>query len=265
MGAWGTGVFSDDLAADLRADYRDAIMDGKPHADAVELLAEKYHQSIGDPEEAPVFWLALAATAWDLGRLDDQLRTTALTIIDDGRDLDRWEGAKDRHARQTALSKLAEKLSRPQKPPTKLKRKPRFVTDWKPDEVVGFQQRTGQWLLLHVVGVRSGELGDFPVVNLLDWSGKSVPPDQVALEQARIIWLPATKDRLVGKRKDLHLFVDNKLIKSRRIARWNTYLRRRRPLIDRVISVLGRKSVDPLSYIGPEFLENDFSRLVHKS
>lgn len=259
MGTWGTGVFSNDLASDLRADYREAITDGKEHSDAMDLLSKSYRESLADPEEAPVFWIALAAVAWDLGRLDDNLRTKAITVIKDGGDLERWEDPRDRRARQAVLGKLAEKLSRPQKPPTKLKRKPRFVTDWKLDEVIGFQQRTGRWILLHVVGINNTEFGDFPVVNLLDWSRKSLPPDQRELERAQIIWLPATKDLQVSRRKDLSLFVDDKLIKSGRIKRWNTYLKRRSSLMDSITSLMSRKSADPLSCIGPEFLEHDFS------
>jgi hypothetical protein len=41
MGAWGTGVFSDDNAADLSDDYRDFIGDGLSGPEATDrLLAE---------------------------------------------------------------------------------------------------------------------------------------------------------------------------------------------------------------------------------
>ena len=41
MGTWGTGIFSDDNAADLRDDYRDFIGDGLSSREATDrLLAE---------------------------------------------------------------------------------------------------------------------------------------------------------------------------------------------------------------------------------
>jgi hypothetical protein len=32
VGSWGTGIFSDDLAADVRGDWCDAIIDGEDPA-----------------------------------------------------------------------------------------------------------------------------------------------------------------------------------------------------------------------------------------
>jgi len=113
MGAWGTGIFSDDFASDLRADYREFIADGKSHSEAMELLSRKHGESLTDPEEAPVFWIALAATSWDLGRLDEQLKAKALAVISAGGGLERWDEPKDRRARQAALNKLAERLGQP--------------------------------------------------------------------------------------------------------------------------------------------------------
>jgi hypothetical protein len=258
MGAWGTGIFSDDFASDLRADYRELITDGKSHSEAMELLSRKHGESLADPEEAPVFWIALAATSWDLGRLDEQLKAKALAVISAGGGLERWDKPKDRRARQAALNKLADKLGQPQKPPIKLKRKPRFVTDWKVHEVVGFRQRSGKWLLLHVVGIHSGEAGDHPIVNMLDWAGESTPPDQAEVENSQVVWLAETKDGSVGKRKSICFLVDNKLTKSGRIARWNITLKRRRSLLDWAKVHLEKKSQERLSYAGPEFFENDF-------
>ena len=41
MGTWGVGLFSDDLAADLRGDFRDLISEGLSSSAAVDkLLAE---------------------------------------------------------------------------------------------------------------------------------------------------------------------------------------------------------------------------------
>jgi len=239
-------------------------MDGKSHSDAMDLLTKKHGESLADPEEASVFWIALAAASCDLGRLDERLKTKALAVISAGGDLERWDDLKDRRARKAVLSKLAAKLDGPQKPPTMLKRKPRFVTDWKVNEVVGFRQKSGKWLLLHVVGIYRSEAGDHPIVNVLDWSGQRTPPDQAEVENSQIIWLAATKDGSVGKRKDICLLVDDKLLKSGRITRWNIVLKRRLTLLHWAKIQFEKKSQGHFSYAGPEFFENDFWSLNPK-
>ena len=70
MGVWGTSIFSDDLAADLRGDYRTMIGDGLSGPEATDRLLKSWMPSPDkDPDLAPVFWLALAVTQWKCGRL----------------------------------------------------------------------------------------------------------------------------------------------------------------------------------------------------
>jgi hypothetical protein len=67
MGAWGTGIFADDSAADLRDDYRGLIGDGVTGPQATDKLIGQWAPQ-GDPALEPVFWLALALTQWSYGR-----------------------------------------------------------------------------------------------------------------------------------------------------------------------------------------------------
>jgi len=62
MGAWGVAIFSDDLAADIRSDFRELIGDGLTPSEATDLLKAEYASSLFDPHEMPVFWIALALT-----------------------------------------------------------------------------------------------------------------------------------------------------------------------------------------------------------
>jgi hypothetical protein len=55
MGTWGTGIFSDDLAADLQLDWRDLIAGGAGPEAATQQLLKQYADSIKDMDEAPVF------------------------------------------------------------------------------------------------------------------------------------------------------------------------------------------------------------------
>ena len=48
---------------------------------------------VGDPEEGPVFLIALAATQWKTGHVDPPVITEALAAIAAGRGMERWEDA----------------------------------------------------------------------------------------------------------------------------------------------------------------------------
>src|SRR5215469_10167451 len=96
MGAWGTAVFSDDTACDVRDNYVDLIGDGLSGVEATKKLLREWAGSLDDPDEGPVFWLALAATQWKNGRLEDLVQQRALNIID--RLGDRVSEREERHS-----------------------------------------------------------------------------------------------------------------------------------------------------------------------
>src|SRR5262249_47710628 len=68
VGTWGTALYSDDLASDLRNDFRGLIGQGLSSNEALDRLSSEYSSLLADADSAPVFWLAVADTAWRLGR-----------------------------------------------------------------------------------------------------------------------------------------------------------------------------------------------------
>jgi hypothetical protein len=181
MGAWGVAIFSDDLAADIRIEFRELISDGLAASEATARLQVEYASSLDDPDEMPVFWLALALTQWKLGRLEESVRRHAVRIIDDGIDLARWGDAKSRARRAVVLAKArAELMSAP--PPAK--RVPRTVREanaWEVGETIGFQLLSGRWTLLRVIGHHADRGGRFAICELLDWVGEELPSGELAL------------------------------------------------------------------------------------
>src|SRR4051812_35764379 len=112
MGAWGTAIFSDDTAVDVRDDYRDHVGDGLSGPAATDRLLDEWRTTLGDPDEGPVFWLSLAATQWKCGRLEPRVLEKALEVISSGAGLERWkDDPKLLKKRQTVLAKLEEQLS----------------------------------------------------------------------------------------------------------------------------------------------------------
>ena len=178
MGTWGVGLFSDDLAADLRRDFRDLIGEGLSATAAMDRLLTEYVSSLQDTEEEPVFWLALANAQWKLGRPEERTLQNALRVIDSGRDLQRWDDPRDRKRRQAILSKLRGQLL---SPPPQAKRVPRPVrgaNDWAVGEVVGLQLASQRWTLIRVIGHHTDKGGRVAVCELLDWVGESFPPPE---------------------------------------------------------------------------------------
>jgi hypothetical protein len=124
MAASGVGLFHDDVAADVRREYLDLLAKGVEDAEAFSTLVRDWKESISDTDDGPVFWLALAATQWEYGRLHPRAKAEALKVIDHGKGLDRWEDAGLAKKRQAVLAQLKKKLDAP--PPKK--RTPRLRT-----------------------------------------------------------------------------------------------------------------------------------------
>jgi hypothetical protein len=197
VGAWGTAIFADDTASDVRDEWRDAILDGLSAKDATQRLLESFDEWLEDAETEKLFWMALAAAQVETGRLLPDVRDRALAIIDAGGDVDRWREDGDASlARQRArvLERLAAKLHGPQPKPKRLRRPVARSVPLEVGDVVRVRaQRRGERDALVVVvghgdGLAPGEL--YPIVAPLDWDGRELP------KRDRIARLPLLPDPL---------------------------------------------------------------------
>lgn len=248
MGAWGVALFSDDLACDVRDDYRGALTDGLTAEAARDRVLDRFAAALQDAEEGPLVWLALAATAWDLGRLDPETRDRALAVITAGEGVQRWEEAGLGARREAELQRLADKLRSPQKLAVAMKKKRGFVTAWSVGEILGYRQESGLWLALHVVGHSQGEVGSFPIVNLLDWTSDTAPPDEAELASAAPILFPPDWDLSLPKKPDLCLMLTRKLERGDNFARWG---------LSRPVPRAASFTDSDVTYVGPALFERD--------
>jgi hypothetical protein len=173
LGAWGTALFSDDVACDVRDAYKDLITDGTDDAEATRQVLSQWSDTLtDDPDDAVVVWLALAVTQSRLGRLEPGVAERALQIIDAGGDLERWaeEGPNKVAQRQSALDKARAQLTGPQ-PARKIVRLPR-PTGLQPGDVLAFRTREEAVILFRVARIRRNR----PLIVLLDYAGPDVPP-----------------------------------------------------------------------------------------
>jgi hypothetical protein len=161
MGAWGTAIFSDDTAADVRDAFTDLVSEGMTPAKATRELMVDCRDILDDADEAIVFWLALAATQWKLGRLQKNVCTKALRIIERGDDLRRWESNTASEIRQRAkhLEKLRTQLRSPMPEPRKIRRETKSSTDLKAGDVILYRldhETTVRLCVVNLWGDRGG-------------------------------------------------------------------------------------------------------------
>ena len=78
MGSWSTAIFSDDTACDVRDDFKDYIGDGYSSSEATNLIIAEWQKSLDDPDEESIFWLSLAVTQWNIGRLEKKVKNCCL-------------------------------------------------------------------------------------------------------------------------------------------------------------------------------------------
>jgi hypothetical protein len=175
MSVDGPGLFADDHAFDVRALYRNLVGEGKTGAEATDLLIKEWNGLLDDPDIGPVFWLALAATQWKLGRLEPRVLVKALQIIDDGSDLRRWRVASDLGRRKKVLDNLRRQLVSAQPAPKTIKPTDRVECEWEVGEVFAFKLKSNKLALLRLTGYLDDLSGKHPVFEMLDWIGESIP------------------------------------------------------------------------------------------
>ena len=80
MGTWGIEIFADDAACDITNEFLEKIGLGKSPKEASDELISEHREEINDFDDASVFWLSLAATQWELGRLQDNVKIIVRSI-----------------------------------------------------------------------------------------------------------------------------------------------------------------------------------------
>jgi hypothetical protein len=179
MGTWGTAIFSDDLASDIKGDYLELIGDGKNTEEATAILMNEYKSELIDQYNVSVFWLSLAAIQWKSGRLVDNVKQKALAIIDQGNDLNRWKDNNVQYQkRKKVLQKLKNQLLSPQPIPKKIPKRFRNSTDWEIGDVVSYKTLSDKYILFRVIGFHEDKGGRAPVCELLDWIGQIIPSEK---------------------------------------------------------------------------------------
>ena len=181
MGVWGTGLFSDDVACDIRNYYRELLEDEVEDSAATRQTLEKFKSYLEEPDSIAL--IALAVTQSKLGRLEPDVRDRALALLDAGADLAAWEedNPKLLPKRRTVLEKARAQLIGPQPKRKRVRPPKRELCGLAAGDVLALAlpQRVA---LLRVVRVLAHRLGETPVLEELDFDGTEVP-ERDALER----------------------------------------------------------------------------------
>jgi hypothetical protein len=73
MGAWGTGISSNDTYADIYDQFVDLYNDGLSVSEITKRLIDENKETINIAEDAPNFWFAIANAQWECKALDKEI------------------------------------------------------------------------------------------------------------------------------------------------------------------------------------------------
>lgn len=181
MGAWGTALYSDDTACDVRDDYVQNLKHGHSGEDSARQVIEGYADLLADREVACLVYFALADTSWRYGRLTEAVKTRALELIAQGGDVFVWlrDSPGDAKGRSSTIKSLDARLRSPQPAPKVVKTskpKPKKVWTTAPVGSVFLLELPGGG---HAALVLAGflDLGKSldPVFSVPAWRGATAP------------------------------------------------------------------------------------------
>jgi hypothetical protein len=179
VGAWGTGIFENDDAADLRDRWRALFGAGFDPRQIGRRLIDELDLS-EDPAQTAM-WLGLADLLWRSGRLAPDIKRRALSLVRGGAATEGWE-KETLPARQRVLDRLVRRLRSPMPPP--VRSRPRHPCDWRRGELLSWRTADGGAAVLRVADVDKGYgAGGSPVVELVGASGPDAPSQPRALTE----------------------------------------------------------------------------------
>ena len=187
MAAWGVGIYSNDVADDLRSFLGQYWREGFAGEELVQKILSISQRELEDPEDSEDFWLALADLLWKKGMLTEEVKQKALSVIRAGDPLHRWEEADLWRKRQKALQTLANRLEQEQPPEQRPKKVyVPYICDWSVGDVFAWKLESeeaierhldGRYVLLEMLRTHSpyGKSDQYPVVRLKLTEGDRIP------------------------------------------------------------------------------------------
>lgn len=110
MGFWGVKLYENDIAKDVRDEYIDSLKQGISNEETTKKMIKAW--STEDIDEDSIFWITLADTQWEYGRLLKEVKDKAIEYIENGEELEKWKENKELYKkRKEILEQIKEKLN----------------------------------------------------------------------------------------------------------------------------------------------------------
>lgn len=141
MGAWGTGLYQDDVADDIKNDYINKQKAGKSEEVALKEILDENDAVFEEDDDKYAAWFALADTMWKYGRLTEEVKQKALEVVEEEKNCieERWQDRKDVLKRMQVLSNLREQLVSEQPIKKRISVHKPYITKWKPKDVYQYK------------------------------------------------------------------------------------------------------------------------------
>ena len=139
MGTWETGLYQNDVSADVKDDYIAKLKLGKSDEEALQEILSEYQEESRDIDCKYDFWLALADTLWKKGRLPEEIKMKALQMIEEDKVSERWQSERIRKERIKVLEKLKVKLEGEMPERKKVSVHKPYILGWEEGDVYFFQ------------------------------------------------------------------------------------------------------------------------------
>ena len=181
-------IYTNDFACDVRGDYIDKLKHGKTNEEATQELISENDDIMGDVEEEPLFWFALADTQWNYGRLLPEVKAKALYFLSQDEELERWKesGEKQLSAWKKVREKLKVKLEKPQPDIKKVSKYRIYKCKWNLGDFFAYRFTGdyskekgfyGKYVVFRKISEATWWPGHIiPVVHIYKWIGSDIPP-----------------------------------------------------------------------------------------
>ena len=206
MGAWGAGLYQDDVALDIKDGYVDLLRKGYSKEETIETIMDEYDFYFEDDDDVIPAVLALADTAWKYGRCTEKLKKLALDIIHLDLSQQEWDNVR---RRKEVLDKLEKQLTGEQPPEKHVPIKRVYHCKWKIGDTFAYPLESdyakehgydGQYLIITKIGeYDSSEYYRFPIVWIKVTKDKKIPTTEEEIN--KLDYLPSaycTYDRYLG-------------------------------------------------------------------
>lgn len=151
MSGWGTKIFDNDLALDVKNDFQDLLGLGMKIEDYI----LKYKPLMKD-DDCCAFWSALAKIEWDYGLLQERTKNNAKYVINHFSDVHLYREEKDQKRREKELKELCLQLESINEKPKRKRKTFAYRTTWKEGDIFAYPI-DDKYIYIHIIEINRKE------------------------------------------------------------------------------------------------------------